>query len=176
MKTGSIIFLTKRDFSFSYRWLLSYLIAFFSKNKKQKLSEVKVHAAIIYEYKGNLCVRDIDKFGDEHISLYKYIDMYKNRIEIYEYPYNISTKLIEVFNHSCKTTKIVYDYKNLLIFQLIKSIFNIFVGRNTSIMRTCSEDTARQFNILKHIFELPEQITPNELFSKVNGWKKIDIE
>lgn len=174
MKEGTIIFLTKRKFRhpFEFRWWLSILIAYFTKDEKQKLSDVKVHAAIIYD-NGGLKVRDIDKEGDCHYILKDYLSKYEGRIEIKEHSFNICEDELKFFNYSCKTRKVKYDYINTFFYQIIKYFIGIFTKKNTIEKRMCSEDVMRQFNLLKCIFNTPEKTTPNELYLMIKKWKTV---
>ena len=164
LKTGDIILLTKRDLSFNPRSWSSWLIS---------LSGKYTHTAIIYSFCGDLYVRDVDICGNESILLSDYIEKYKHRITIKSHPYNFDSKILYHFNTKCRTEYIKYDFANLFIFQFIKFIFHKFVGKETKLKRTCSEDTSRMFNLLDNIFENPEEITPTEVAEQIKKWQTI---
>ena len=63
-----------------------------------------------------------------------------------------------------------------LFFQLVKSVFKVFIGKNTIKHRICAEDTGRMFNILNEWFRNLEQITPNEIDEMTKDWEVISTE
>lgn len=165
MKVAKIIFLTRKLGKFPvYRFILSFFIALFTRKKKQKIKDVKVHAAVIYEDNGIEYVRDMEAKGNESILFGDYYEKFKDRIEMIYYRFQTSKEKIKTFNNSCKKTKVKYDYKNTLFFQVIKILFGKFFGGNTAYSRMCSEDVQRQLNILEPIFDKPEEVSPNELY------------
>ena len=167
-KAGSIIFLTRRKEKPNYRIFLSYMIALFTRKKKQPLNKVKVHSAIIYEHDNVMRVRDMDKDGDDHYTLEKYKKLYGDRLEIVNNHFNFSEKQLIASNFSCRTLKVKYDYKNTFFWQVIKRFSGFFVGKITLYKRMCAEDMQRQFNILiPGFFKTPEATNPNEAYEYV---------
>jgi len=171
MKAGNIVFLTERKKKPYYRILISKGIALFTKYPNQKLEDVKVHAAIIYNYKGIFYVRDMDKDGDDHYTIDKYFEKYKGRIEIKINPFLTTTAILNKFNNSCRNTKVKYDFWNTFFFQIIKTITGKFIGKKTSLHRMCAEDARTQFNILKNIFSDLEGVNPNAFHNEIMDWE-----
>ena len=170
---GSLIFLTKRKIKnvFDYRGIISVGISKLTKFKDQDEDEVKVHTAIIYDNNGELTVREMGKHGDEHYSLEYYKIMYGSRMEIVYMQETFNLERIDMFNKSCKYTKVKYDYKNTFVFQLIKSFTHKFFGKDTLYHRMCAEDAQRQYNILfPNYFKTPEDTNPNELYKIVKTY------
>ncbi len=168
MKTGNIIFLTRRAIKniFDYRGIISYLIAVFTRFKGQKIKDVKVHSAIVYEYLDEYYVRDMDKNGDRHYTFKKYEEKFGDRMEIVERPRftNITKEKIQRFNTTCRNFKVKYDYKNTFFFQVIKRLFGFFIKDNSYYSRMCAEDVQRQLNIFDYMFSKPEEVNPNILY------------
>jgi len=175
---GSIIFLTKRKEKPYYRKFISYMIAKMTRNKGQRVEDVKVHCAIIYRYDNILYVRDMDKKGDEHYTLKDYILKFQNRIEIYKPLFEFGDWNINRFNKSCKDEKVKYDYINTFVYQVIKKYIHKFIGKDTSYTRMCAEDAQRQYNLLlPNYFKTPEATSPNEVHGKIvkDGWQVINF-
>ena len=168
MTEGSIIFLSRRK-GISFRAFISYLIACFSTKNRAEIDCVPVHTAIIFRCRGELCVRDMDYNGNTLFSLEEYRRKYAGRGRIKINPYEDD---VTVFNVNCRCKRVKYDFLNLLIFQVFKSFFGVFVGKNTIRYRICSEDCARMFNKIKPIFRNPEQITPSEI-DKFISWNEL---
>lgn len=180
MNPGNIILLKRRKFKhvFDIRFYLSYLIAYFTKTSNQLLDDVVVHCAIIYQSNNETFVRDMDKKGNEPYTINQYRKIYGNRMEIKINPHNLYNEiLIKKFSDECENLDVKYDYFNLLFFQLIKSMFHKFIGKETKTKRICSEDVARIYNVLNPYFFLkPEEITPNELSEYISYWKTLKTE
>lgn len=177
MKTGSIIFLTRRVIKniFDYRGIISYLIAVFTRFKGQKIKDVKVHSAIVYEYLNEYYVRDMDKDGDRHYTLEKYKEKFGERMEVVENPYNIENSALTEenvlkFNTSCRNFAVKYDYKNTFFYQIIKRLFGYFIKDNSNYARMCAEDVCRQFNVFFKTFDYVEKTNPNELYEFIKQW------
>lgn len=164
-KSGDVGFLRARKFTknirtWNFRTLVSVLIA--------KFQGFITHTFIIYSYQGMLWVRDMDTLGVAHIPLSDYLDMYSARLVwVWRNDLDYTRHRLDSFNYQCKTTKTKYDYKNLFIYQVVKLIFRKFVGKNTPLKRTCSEDVARSLNILEQTFDKPEESTPTALYYKL---------
>ena len=173
MKEGNIIFLTRRKIKniLDYRGIISYLISLFSKTYNSTIDTTKTHCAIIYTYNDKFMVRDMDMTGTVNYTLEEYLEVNKDRgIVIIDNPFCTCNGTKDDFNRSCRELKINYDYNNLLFFQIIKSIFRIFVGKDTVTKRICAEDVMRQFNIIQKVFTKPEEWNPNELYNKIKVW------
>ena len=160
-KAGDMIFLTRRN-TRDYRGFISKSIARLTRNKKQNLEDVKVHAAIIYSNDGVLFVRDMDSKGNENYTLMEYVEIYGNRMEIYHH--NLKIVNYKLFNESCLNDDVNYDYLNTFVWQLSRELCHIWFGWNTPYKRMCSEDVQREFNLLRWTFKYPEQVNPNQLF------------
>jgi hypothetical protein len=173
MKEGNIVFLTKRKIKniLDYRGIISYLISLFSNKSFNNLDVIKSHCAIIYSYNDVFMVRDMDMIGTVNYTLEEYLIKYGDRNPVIIInPFCTCNGTKEEFNNSCRELKINYDYNNLLFYQIIKSIFRIFVGKDTITKRICSEDVMRQFNIIQKVFNNPEELNPNELYNKIKIW------
>jgi len=170
---GSIIFLTKRKEKPYYRKFISYMIAKMTRNKGQRLEDVKVHAAIIYRYDDTLYVREMESKGNINYTLVEYNALYGDRMVIYSHNMSFDEWNVDRFNFSCRNQSVKYDYKNTFIFQIVKRYTTLFLGRNTPYHRMCAEDTQTQFNLLScNYFKTPESTNPNELWNLINGvWK-----
>ena len=172
MKEGNIIFLTRAKGSWwNWRVVLTWITASLSTREISKVDTVLNHTAIIFRKENQLFVRDMDVKGNSTIELFDYFKLYKGRITIKQSPFKFDKTRLEYFNTECYYNEADYDYFNLLFFQLIKTFFGFFIGKNTIRHRTCSEDVARMFNVLKsNYFKKPEQITPGEIDKFTNDW------
>ncbi len=170
--TGNVIFLTRQsiDKGFNYHYILGKIIAKFTRDKGQSLDDTYVHTAIMYKRNdGELMVRDMASKGDEHIPFVEYHDLYRDRITVVNPKFKLSEFKSSEFNESCANLHVTYDYKNLLIYQLMKSVWDKVKYKKTFYQRICSEDVARQLNILiGDKLKNPESITPNELYKLIN--------
>lgn len=173
LKEGDIIFLTKRDWEWYKFWdlrgILSNLISYFSK------SEI-VHSAIIYRKVGcTECLRvaEMEKNGKITWKLEDYINKYKKRAIVAYNPIIIIGNGLEDYNNQMHSSVIKYDYFNLFVVQLIKSLFKQSIGKETKHKNICSEFVARSYNLLvgKKYFKNSEWINPSELYEYIN-WKK----
>ncbi|MBD3198011.1 MAG: hypothetical protein GF317_23375 [Candidatus Lokiarchaeota archaeon] len=165
--SGDILFLTVRPWSFKklHRVIISKLI--------ERISGKYVHCSIIYFYEGHYYVRDMNFNGNNGIKLSVYIDKYKNRLKRIKNPFYQDYFDMQIFNSRCHYQKNKYEYKNLFLWQLIRHIFNKWIGKETVIKRTCSEDVSRMLNILKPNFVYyPDKISPNELYQKLKAYEK----
>jgi hypothetical protein len=165
-KAGDIIFLTQRARG-GYRGFISRSIAKVTRLPGQKQSEVKVHAAIIFDNVGVLTVREMDRSGNENIPLIDYTKKFGERMEIVSMPVVASADAVGDFNFKCLTTDVKYDYANTFVWQLTRAITGAWLGRNTPYKRMCAEDVQRMYNLLDNRFYTPEIVNPNELFNKV---------
>lgn len=163
-KSGDILFLTVRPWSFKiiHRVLISKLI--------ELISGKYVHCAIVYEFDNTLYVREMDFEGSNNIKLSIYTDLYCNRIVIVNNPFKNDYFSLQMFNSRCHFKYAKYEYKNLFVWQLIKYTLNKWIGKETKIKRTCSEDVSRMLNILKPNFiHSPDKISPTELYEKLKN-------
>ena len=168
MTEGSIIFLSRRK-GISFRAFVSYLIACFSTKNREEVDRVPVHTAIVFRWRGELHVRDMDYNGNNFLPLEEYRKKYAGRGRVKINPYDAD---VMVFNLNCRYNHAEYDFLNLLLFQVVKSIFGVFIGKNTIRYRICSEDCARMFNKIKPIFRNPEALTPTNLDEMIS-WDEI---
>ena len=163
-RAGNIIFLTARKTKKPfYRWFISNGIAVATKRRDQELTDVKVHAAIIYGTEP-LMVREMEAEGNIPILLSAYIKKYGDRMEIVDMPYIVSDEVIEKFNTACQNVRVKYDYTNTFVWQSIRALSHKWIGTNTPYHRMCSEDVQRMYNLIFPLFKTPEKTNPNELY------------
>jgi len=165
---GKVIFTTKKrriTKVFDYHYLLGNIIALATRTKGQKLKEVKVHAALVYEDGNKVMVRSMESRGELHIKFTKYIQDNRDNITIVKCPIKASKDKIIKFNKSCKELHVKYDYRNLLVFQAIYSLYKKLIFKDTYYKRICSEDVVRQLSILGYEIDDPESMTPNKLYN-----------
>lgn len=171
IKSSDIIFLTRRKNKKPfYRWFVSNAIAKLSKFKEQSVDNAKVHAAIIFDRNGVLLVREMESNGNVIIPLEVYVKTFNGRIEIISMPDITNPHALKNFNEACLTTKVKYDYANLLIWQLIRAISNKWLGTNTPYKRDCIEDVSRMYNIINPIFLNVEKTNPNEAYKFIKEY------
>ena len=121
------------------------------------------HSAIIYKQCDGYYVRDVDGKGVHRTKLCDYILKYKDRIKDNFYRVkNIQYKYPIKLNDYCIKDNSKYDFKNLILFQLLLSITGKYFGKKTKYEHTCSEDTARCINqyVGFELFENPDSIYP----------------
>lgn len=163
MKSGDIILLTRRKLSINPRSWLTYLISI--------LSGKYVHTALIFADPMTkiLKVREMDSKGVVLSDYSMYLQQLKQRITIITPVLQLSQTELNDYNYICRYDNSKYDFINLLFLQVLKIFLHRFVGRDTKLKRTCSEDTARIYNFIrKNTFENPKGITPNEVFYNNN--------
>ncbi len=155
MESGSVIFLTKRPFKFFHlRTWISGLIDHFQ--------GAVTHTAIVYQFEDVFYVREMDVKGNRSIEYYEYLKIHEARVkEVIPFGINIAYSRLQMFNRKCHNTTAVYDFSNLLFFQVFKGLFS---KKETKYKRICSEDTARMYNILDYTFSDPENVNPQLLY------------
>ena len=89
----------------------------------------------------------MEKNGDKHYSISKYISIYGDRMEVVKMPFSYPKGNIIEFNVSCKNLRVKYDYSNTFFFQVLKAVFKKMIFDKTRFKRMCAEDVQRQFNI-----------------------------
>lgn len=170
-KAGDLIFLTRRRNGKIIRRIVSNSIARITKFKGQCLNDVKVHVAIIYEYRSLLWVRDMDAEGDEKYPLDIYKQMMEGRIEIVSMPdyYGVD---IHRFNVGCEMEDVRYDFTNTFFWQVIRGITGKWIGKDTPYKRNCVEDASRMYDLINPIFKNVEKTNPNEAYRFVKEYLK----
>jgi hypothetical protein len=151
---GTILFLKRRELSLNPLSWISLLISAFQGKY--------THTAIVFKtLDGILRVREMTWKGLKVTDLNSYFSEYRERLVFIMRKNNFSES---EFNLSCGLNNCCYDYNNLLFFQVVYRIFGLYFFDRTDKMRTCSQDTAEQYNLIEKIFEDTEKISPNELY------------
>ena len=153
-----VLFLEKRKFKLfkPISWLSNLIYLFQGKY---------THTAVTFLKNDKLYVREMKAYGVVFTYFPNYLKKHEGRCIV---ALNLRFGNEEKYNKYCNENFVKYDYKNLLIWQPIKFLFSIFVGKDTPKARICSEDSARCVNVFCNIIENPEKISPNELFKILN--------
>lgn len=159
-------FLTARKFSWNIlqwpRIILSNLIGL--------LQGKYVHTFLLFKNNSKIFVREMDRQGVMFTSWEDYNKFYKNRITILNIPIHSIDHYFD-YNYWCLSDKSKYEYRNLLIWQLIYKLTGKWIGKSTNYRRICSEDSARGINIaFPRLIKEPDKISPNDLYDILNKY------
>jgi hypothetical protein len=158
-------FLTARKFSLKelHWYILGKLI--------ELIQGKYVHTFVIYiDSCWGSTVREMSGLGVKKTDWSTYFKKYYNRLEIVD----IETDSIfsyRDFTDFCKNSKAKYEYKNLIIWQLVHKVTGKWFGKDTSYRRICSEDSARAINkAVIGLVQYPDKVSPTELYDIVTNY------